>query len=282
LARELVSNEYQAVVDAIAQVLADVGDEYEQNEVFERLHPRYKTKAHWQLLNQHYNRPAYVPEPRLDINELINPDLDIDAIQSGYRESEAGIIVVDDFLRPSALEALREYCTAATIWFDVRKNYLGAYLTQGFANALTLGIAGQLQDALPQIFAKHQLTQSWAYKYGPKYNGIGIHADAAAVNCNFWITANEANLNPENGGLLLYSKHAPKDWDFDKFNNDDAAIAAHLGDEIDNPIRITYRENRIVIFNSDLFHRTDKIEFADDFESRRVNVTMLFGRRKQS
>ena len=31
------------------------------------------------------------------------------------------------------------------------------------------------------------------------------------------------------------------------------------------------------VFNPDLFHQTDTIEFKPDYESRRINVTMLFG-----
>ena len=42
-----------------------------------------------------------------------------------------------------------------------------------------------------------------------------------------------------------------------------------------------HRQNRVVIFNSDLFHRTDDIRFRDGFENRRINVTMLYGTREQ-
>ena len=38
--------------------------------------------------------------------------------------------------------------------------------------------------------------------------------------------------------------------------------------------------NRAVIFNSNLFHETDKIDFKDGYENRRINVTMLFGKRE--
>jgi hypothetical protein len=34
-----------------------------------------------------------------------------------------------------------------------------------------------------------------------------------------------------------------------------------------------------VIFDSDLFHETDAIHFRDGYENRRINVTMLYGRR---
>ena len=44
--------------------------------------------------------------------------------------------------------------------------------------------------------------------------------------------------------------------------------------------RVPYRRNRAVIFNSDLFHRTDDLDFAPGYENRRINVTMLFGERR--
>jgi hypothetical protein len=34
-----------------------------------------------------------------------------------------------------------------------------------------------------------------------------------------------------------------------------------------------------VVFDSDLFHATDEFTFKDDYRSRRINITMLFGRR---
>ena len=34
-----------------------------------------------------------------------------------------------------------------------------------------------------------------------------------------------------------------------------------------------------VLFNSDYFHETDKINFRDEYEARRINITYLFGDR---
>jgi len=34
-----------------------------------------------------------------------------------------------------------------------------------------------------------------------------------------------------------------------------------------------------VIFDSNLFHKTDRIDFREGYENRRINVTMLYGRR---
>ena len=47
------------------------------------------------------------------------------------------------------------------------------------------------------------------------------------------------------------------------------------------PITVPYRANRAVIFDSNLFHKTDEIRFADGYENRRINITMLYGRRQR-
>ena len=45
------------------------------------------------------------------------------------------------------------------------------------------------------------------------------------------------------------------------------------------PVTIPYRANRAVIFDSDLFHKTDRIDFKSGYLNRRINVTMLYGDR---
>ena len=45
---------------------------------------------------------------------------------------------------------------------------------------------------------------------------------------------------------------------------------------------IPYNENRAVVFNSNLFHETDKYNFKVGYENRRINVTLLFGYRRNN
>ncbi len=74
---------------------------------------------------------------------------------------------------------------------------------------------------------------------------------------------------------------APLDWSFRRFNEDEAAIADHLARHGGEPVTVPYRCNRAVIFDSDLFHATDRFTFRDRYEDRRLNVTMLFGDRAE-
>ena len=119
----------------------------------------------------------------------------------------------------------------------------------------------------------------WGFKYDSSLSGIPMHADQAAVNVNFWITPDEANRNPDNGGLVVWDVKAPQDWNFARYNADVAGMRAFLAKEGAQAITIPHRANRAVIFDSDLFHETDRIEFKDGYLNRRINVTMLYGRR---
>ena len=141
-------------------------------------------------------------------------------------------------------------------------------------------IAEELRKTFPGIFRAHQLRQAWAYKYDSQLTGINVHADAAAVNVNFWVTPNSANLNPKSGGLVVYKEKAPLDWNFQSYNQDHGRIRKFLSRTDSGKMVVPYAENRLVLFNSDLFHETSNLEFQSGYENRRINVTLLFGNRQ--
>jgi hypothetical protein len=73
---------------------------------------------------------------------------------------------------------------------------------------------------------------------------------------------------------------APSDWDFAKYNNDSAAARNFLAQAGARSMTVPHRANRAVIFDSNLFHETDRIAFKEDYLNRRINITMLYGRRE--
>ena len=209
----------------------------------------------------------------------VNPQNQADVAQA-WRASDPRIVVIDNLLTQEALESLRRYCRGSDIWHTAYpQGYLGAFPESGFAAPLLAQVAEELSTTFPEIFAAHPLRYHWAFKYDSKLDGIGIHADEAAVNVNFWITPDEANRDPKGGGLVIWDKQAPLEWDFAKFNSDESAAYDFLARSGAKPIKIPYRANRAVIFDSNLFHKTDEISFADGYENRRINITMLYGRR---
>lgn len=243
--------------------------------------PIQVNRQRWREIGAVYNRPLHLPgAPALEGGTL-NPGLDVDAIEAAYLGGQPNIVFFDDLLCDEALERLWRFCLDATIWYQVKHGYLGAYLIDGFGTALTLQIAAELRARFPRIFGDHQLNQMWAYKYDSQLQGIKTHADFAAVNVNFWVTPDAANRDPNSGGLVVHKAVAPSDWAFRKYNSDGAAMEAFLSKVDDEPLVVPYRQNRVVMFDSDLFHRTDDLDFHAGYENRRINVTMLFGDRHE-
>jgi tetratricopeptide (TPR) repeat protein len=199
-------------------------------------------------------------------------------VQQAWRGIDPKLVVVDDLLSPAALFALRRFCLESTIWRKTYpRGYLGAFPESGFACPLLAQIAEEFRTTFPSIFGAHPLVYLWGFKYDSRHHGIEVHADQAAVNVNFWITPDQANLDPDHGGLIVWDKAAPLDWDFTKFNADIPAARHFLEGSGARPITIPYRANRAVIFDSDLFHETDAISFRDGYENRRINCTLLYG-----
>ncbi len=215
----------------------------------------------------------------------INPELARSAIEAQYYSTRPEATFVDNLLTEEALTSLRAFCLESTIWKkDYQNGYIGTFLANGFACPLLLQIAEELPRRFPRIFQQHQLVQAWAFKHDSALRGLNMHADAAAINVNFWITPNEANRNAKSGGLVVWDKEAPDNWDFAEYNNDTNRhkIQEFLKQNGAKPITIPHRQNRAVIFNSNLFHETDTIEFEDTYENRRINVTLLYGHRQHS
>lgn len=220
---------------------------------------------------------------RIECPELpggaLNPEVDWAACESSYLNATPEVVTIDQFLRPEALQSLRDYCLESTVWKTVRPyGYMGTLIADGFATPLLLQIITELRERMPGILSAHHLTQAWAYKYDSSLRAINIHADCAAVNINFWITPDSANQNPDNGGLVLWDKAPPPDWGLLRTQNPDKTeIKQFLETSGARTITVPHRQNRMVLFNSALFHKSDEMDFVDGYENRRINVTLLYG-----
>jgi hypothetical protein len=273
--RGVLAQDHRRAAAELESALAELAPAFELGHLADIPPALHARLAPW------YNRLVnFYDAPALE-GPAVNPALDWKRVEADYACNAPGIVWVDDLLTPRALAELRRFCLDSTIWFDCtyEGGYLGAYVGEGFICPLLAQIARELPLAMPDIFASQPLTQLWAYKYDSTLTGIGVHGDFAAVNVNFWITPEDANLDPARGGLVVWDKEAPGDWDFRAYNKDIAGIERFLADTGARPVTVPYRQNRAVIFNSDLFHRTDDFRFRDGYENRRINVTMLYGMR---
>jgi hypothetical protein len=231
-----------------------------------------------------YGRLIHIrPTPRLD--RALSSSWDPAAAEDTYLTGRAGLVVIDEFLAPGALAELQAFCLESTVWNANRYAHgrLGAFFDAGFNCPLVMQIAEELRASFPRMIgSRHRLRQLWAFKYPPELpSGSTIHADFAAVNVNFWITPERANLNPSTGGLLIYDVDAPREWDFATYNGRLDLIKEFLRRNQARVTYVPYRENRAIIFDSDLFHATAEVTFRPSYESRRINITMLYGVREQ-
>lgn len=230
-----------------------------------------------------YNRLVHVrPTPRLD--RALASGWDRTVVERDYIGRPPGVVVIDDFLDPTALAELRAFCLESTVWSANRYAHgrLGAFFRDGFNCPLLLQIAEELRNALPRVIGeRYPLRQLWGFKNDYTLPAdANTHADFAAVNVNFWITPESANADTASGGMVVYEVDAPMDWDFYTYNGRSDLIHAYLRERNARRVRIAYRANRAVIFNSDLFHATEAVHFHPGYANRRINVTMLYGQRE--
>ena len=193
-----------------------------------------------------------------------------------------GIACVDHLLTPEALAQLQRFCLRSTVWRrPYPPGYIGANPESGFFSPLLLQIAAELREAMPELLGGHHLSYWWSFVCQHQRPGVDIHADQSDISLNFWITPDSANLQPGTGGLDVWDVAAPADWTFYDYNFGGKDIHAFLKQEGARRTTYAYAENRALVFRGSIFHQTAATRFADGFENRRRNVTMLF-RRKRS
>jgi hypothetical protein len=274
-ARNLLGRDYEAIIADYQRIVERLKSEG----VTGRTEMTSEDRAR---IGNVYNRFVHLSDtPR--VPRALGSGWDGRAVERAYLHDGPGLVVVDDFLSPQALAYVRRLCLESTLWTGNRYSdgRLGAFFMSGFSAPLLLQIAEEMRRALPSVIGRaHSLRQLWAFKNLPRVAGdSAIHADFAAVNVNFWITPDEANRDRASGGLVVYDKAAPLAWDFEQYNRRPDLIEDYLRGQQARAITIPYRQNRAIIFNSDLFHATSNIDFRPEYENRRINVTMLYGQR---
>ncbi|MDI9342373.1 MAG: tetratricopeptide repeat protein [Sediminibacterium sp.] len=223
---------------------------------------------------------ALNPKPRTFKNDHLGMD---EATVKQLKRLD--VRVIDDFLSQPALQALRRFCNESTMWFENSYSHgrLGAFFRRGFNCPLLVQIGEEIRAAFPDLIKKeHALLQIWGFKCDAKQPPIAPHADFASVNVNFWITPESHNLAAPGGGMILYDVEAPLHWNFDAYNNQGQKIRNYLKSQKARSVAVPYKSNRAVVFHSDLFHVTAPVHFEDSYPARRINITLLFGKRENA
>ena len=224
-------------------------------------------------------KPLYNKAPKNITSNLINTKNKITSIEDHYNKQQPEIAVIDNFLTDEALKDIQKYCRNANIFkYPYEFGYVGAFLTKGMCNKFFLKLSEDMRLTYNQIFKNYKLTQAWIFKYDDKTMGTKVHSDQASVNVNLWIAPNDSNLDSKSGGLVIWNKLPPEDWKFSDYNSIGATdkIDQFIKSRNVDKITVPHKENRCVIFNSKLFHKTDNFTFKDSYINRRINVTLLF------
>jgi tetratricopeptide (TPR) repeat protein len=209
----------------------------------------------------------------------VNPANATPELFAKWRTTWPQMVVIEDFLSPAALQRLRAYCAESTIWRRIYEaGYIGATPPEGFACPLLAQIAGEIAEVYGEILAPHAFRYLGAFKYDSEHStGTNTHADFSAVNVNFYIAPDEANLDPGSGGMVIWDVEAASEAEMRRLNSDEAGLRGHLQRSGAKPVHVPHRANRAVIFKSSLFHRTDACRFREGYLNKRINVSLLYG-----
>ena len=267
------------MADRYREVLAEIQMSKEPESVI-----KLKPSQLEHLCFSHNRVIHYAEAPRIG-SSTINGSLDFKQIEDRYLSSSVSVTMLDDFLVPEALHGLQDFCLKSTIFLSpFGNNYVSSSQDSGFDCDLLYQVVEELKERFPRVLGDHHLANMWVYRYNNQCEGVAAHTDEGAVTFNFWITPDHANRIPDRGGIIVYTKEQPYDWDWRHYNTKKYTpsvrreIADFLADA--DTITIPYHENRAVLFHSNLFHKSDQIDFRDGFENRRMNITLLFGKRQ--
>jgi tetratricopeptide (TPR) repeat protein len=235
-----------------------------------------------ELLGEDYNTAIHISAAPASAASAVSERPDRGAILHTFNAHETRAVWFDDLLTPAALNGLKRYLLESTVWHDFSHigEFVASYLEDGLASPLLLQIADELRRAFPEILGPHPLSQAWAFKGLDTAAAIEAHVDDGAVSVNFWVTPDVANLLPGSGGLEVCRVPPPPYWSLTGYHADKGEISAFLERHADDLLIVPYRENRAVMFESRLFHRSDAPHFAPGYENRRINVTLLYGCRQ--
>ena len=221
LKNKLISKKFIKVKENYIKVCSALPKESEPTDIFTL------SKNFTKKLGPTFNNLIYFQPPDVIERTVINKNKKIVAKSS---DKIFKYMVIDNFLNKDVLNILYKYCLSNSIWneFDYKNGYIGSFIENGFNAPLLLQISEEIRFNFPKIIKKLPLTKAWAFKCNNQMKGIKIHADFAAINVNFWVTPDNANLNKNSGGLLVWDKEAPKKWDFEKYNNNHLEIKKFL------------------------------------------------------
>jgi len=208
----------------------------------------------------------------------INPNLDWHDIGVQYAKNH--VVIIDDFLLPEYTMRLRDFM----LFFNKKEDFYDDYAAVNFhrntPNKVWFSLLSDIVDEVKmRAYCLRTLSfeRAWAFIYNNDSNGVNIHADAAAINLNFWVTPDECII-PAQGtnGLDIWKIYPPKGWNYSEYNRNAEKSAIYISQHDVEKVSIPYKFNRLIMFDSMYFHKTQSVHTKDGYENRRINYTFLY------
>jgi hypothetical protein len=187
-----------------------------------------------------------------------------------------GYVVIDDFLYEDVVDELHDLAVNHEGIDDQYSDYHSINFTnEKFPFEILPDVINAIHVTFPVLHSL-EFDRGWAFVCDNQGEGVTPHADPSVVNVNLWVTRNECVKDSTKNGLIIYDKKRPDDWTYDQYNSDTDAITKYLNESNANPRDVSYNYNRIIIFDSKYFHKTNSVSMLEGKKNRRVNYTFMF------
>jgi len=210
--------------------------------------------------------------------EILNHALDLAEIHKQYQTD--GIVVVDNFLIPKYSLRLRDFTLFYNKKEDIYKDYAAINFYRYDPTRVWFSLLSDIVDQSKLKFnflSQSDFIRGWSFIYDNISDGVNIHADPAGINLNYWVTPDECmDLASNTNGLDIWTICPPPDWGHDLYNKRPDLCIKYVEEHKAHRVSVPYRFNRLIIFNSKFFHKTQPVRAKPGYENRRVNYTFLY------
>lgn len=187
-----------------------------------------------------------------------------------------GYVIIDDFLFNNVTNELHHLAINHQQVDDQYDDYYSINFTnEKFPFKILPDVINAIHVTFPLLHPL-EFDRGWAFVCDNEGAGVTPHADPSVINVNLWVTKNESVDDPTKNGLIIYDKQRPDDWSYDQYNSDADGIKEYLKETNAKQRLIPYQYNRIILFDSRYFHKTNGVSMKEGKENRRVNYTFMF------
>lgn len=210
--------------------------------------------------------------------KVLNQNLDWKNITETYNKEK--VVIVDDFLQPEIAHRLQKYMLFLNKRQDIYKDYAAINFIRDYNNFWYPILTNIVDECKQNLNFLDQLDfiRAWSFIYTNESGGVPAHADPAAINFNLWVTEDNSVFDmKEKNGLDIWKVYPPDDWTWERYNRDIDAINELVNKYPSEKVSVPYKFNRVTIFDSKFFHKTQPIHTKPGYQNRRINYTFLFG-----